>query len=212
MSLCSPTLTRLLSGYAAMLLGLHTLTGCIDDPSSEIFNTLQDGGVQGSAHSIPAASPGENRIETTLIRIIDGDTVTVKNSSELPATNVAGSEHSVRLLGIDAPEFATGTAAAECGAEEASERLDDLISAGDRIVLVFDAEEPEFDRFGRSLAYLETPSGHDLGSILVEEGYVAAWYPMSADEPSRFVQYREAEEIADAEDRGSWAKCKSLGR
>ncbi|WP_157109141.1 thermonuclease family protein [Cryobacterium arcticum] len=46
---------------------------------------------------------GEALLTATLIRVVDGDTITVVPSELLPAIDDAGTEHAVRLLGIDTP-------------------------------------------------------------------------------------------------------------
>jgi len=90
--------------------------------------------------------------------VIDGDTI---------LTSVG----KVRLLGIDAPEMG------ECGADEATERLADLVE-GKNVTLVFDRLQSDRDKYGRLLRYVHLGSD-DIGAILLTEGKVRVfpWLP-----------------------------------
>lgn len=144
----------------------------------------------------------------TVVRVIDGDTLAVEPSDTLPATNEDGTEHVVRVLGIDAPEmhYADDTEPA-CGAQDATDYLDELLPAGATVTLVHDSEADEVDRYGRTLAYVELEATGDIGELLVAEGYAAAWYPQSEPEPDRFPTYQDRTTEARAAGAGSWAHC-----
>lgn len=131
----------------------------------------------------------------TDLAVVDGDTVEV---------TVDGVRERVRLLGIDTPEKG------RCGAEEATARLKDLLTAG-QITVVQDPVADARDRYGRLLSYLEV-DGTDVGEALVVEGYAAAWWPKTAPAPSRAQSYRRAQGEAEKEMRGSWSSCDSMGR
>lgn len=154
-------------------------------------------------------------IETTAERVVDGDTVTVALAEDLEATNEAGTEHSVRVLGLDAPEMNfTSSEDPECGAEEATDELTDLLFEGDQgrdVTLVFDEHADEIDRFGRSLAYIEV-DGVDAGAHVIEAGYAAAWYPSSEPEPERYNEYAQLQQEAKGSGAGAWGQCESMGR
>jgi endonuclease YncB( thermonuclease family) len=89
----------------------------------------------------------------TVVAVIDGDTIRVSD---------AGGEHTVRLIGIDAPERG------ECFYEEATDALRFALgSEGVRL----QRDRSDVDRFDRWLRFVESPSGVDIGGELVAAGY-----------------------------------------
>lgn len=154
---------------------------------------------------MPTATTGS---EATVIRVIDGDTLAVEPTEELAATNEDGTEHVVRILGIDAPEMHYGDSEApECGAQEATDRLGKLLPAGARVHLVHDGQADHVDRYGRSLAYVDLDDATDAGTEMTAGGYATAWYPRGEPEPERFTTYRDAATEARDAGTGSWATC-----
>lgn len=146
----------------------------------------------------------------TFVRVIDGDTIAVRPAGDLPDTGYG--EHSVRLLGIDAPEMhKMSDQDPDCGAEAATEHLEALLAGATTVTLAFDAISDHTDRFGRSLAYVEV-GGHDLNLEQAAGGYAEAWYPRSEPAPTRYGSYRSAEEAAAQAGSGSWGVCGTLGR
>lgn len=170
--------------------------------------TTEDGGVK----TAPSAAPAEP-VTTTVVRVVDGDTVVVAPvSGVLPTT--PGGGHTVRLLGVDAPEMnPEGSSEPACGARDAASRLARLLEPGQEVTLVWDVRSDRTDRYGRSLAYLEVRTRDgvtDVGQELITEGFAAAWYPVGEPRPQRSDQYERQQ--AQARDRGSWPVCTTLGR
>lgn len=162
----------------------------------------------------PSDTAGGSSTVAEVVRVIDGDTLAVRPTESLPATNASGTEHSVRLLGIDAPEMnKRSEAPAECGAEAATARLAELVS-GSPVTLVFDSRSDHVDRYGRSLAYVEVPGEPvvDVALQLAGDGYVGAWYPSGEPEPERFGAYVIAAQDAESSARGAHGSCDGLGR
>lgn len=89
----------------------------------------------GSAAAVVAGS------DTTVERVIDGDTVDVSTWS--------GTKR-VRLLNIDTPELGHFGTAEECLAQEAKDRLEELLPEGTKVTLEYDVDRQ--DRYGRELA------------------------------------------------------------
>jgi endonuclease YncB( thermonuclease family) len=88
-----------------------------------------------------------------VVAVIDGDTIRVSDTD---------GEHTVRLIGIDAPEQG------ECFYEEATEALRFALgSTGVRL----QRDRSDVDRFDRWLRFVESPSGVDIGGELVAAGY-----------------------------------------
>jgi len=120
----------------------------------------------GSSELASAEVARANSQETTLVRVIDGDTVVV---------SVDGKEERVRLVGIDTPEEGT------CGFEEATRALELLLSST-KVGLV-DAGVSDRDQFDRLLRYLETDGG-DPGLELIRAGLAEAAYDSRTGYPA----------------------------
>lgn len=98
----------------------------------------------------------------TVDRVIDGDTIDVSTGSDTIR---------VRLLNIDTPEIGRDGAPDECLAQEAKQRLEELIPAGTMVTLEYDVERQ--DRYGRDLAGV-FKEGSFINETLVKEGYARA--------------------------------------
>lgn len=100
--------------------------------------------------------------DTTVERVVDGDTVDVSTWS--------GTKR-VRLLNINAPELAHDGAPEECLAQEAKDRLEELLPAGTTVTLEYDVDRQ--DRYGRELAGVFV--GDDfVNEQIVSEGFAHA--------------------------------------
>lgn len=106
--------------------------------------------------------------QSTLIRVIDGDTIVV---------SVNGEEERVRLVGIDTPEKGA------CGFEQATEAL--LLILGSSIVGLLEAGVDDRDRYGRLLRYLEV-DGIDPGLELIRAGLAEAAYDSRSGFPKHY--------------------------
>lgn len=90
----------------------------------------------GGAHLV---SNGDE--SATVERIIDGDTLDASIKRETVR---------IRLLNIDTPEIGRAGNPSECFAEEAKQRLEELVPPGTKIHLEYDQER--LDKYGRTLA------------------------------------------------------------
>lgn len=198
--------SRVLAGGSVLVFGLLSLTGC----EGGAWGVIEELG--SDDHSMDSGQDLSPTVEASVVRIIDGDTVAVKPGDGLPATSASGREHSVRVLGIDTPEMDWSNGNHECGAEAAGNQIRSLISEGDTVTLIYDEKADRFDRFDRSLAYVETHDGTDIGMSQAENGFAAAWYPASAPEPTRYPSYASAQSRAEASALGSWGECSKMGR
>lgn len=86
-------------------------------------------------------------------RAVDGDTIELANGRD------------VRLLGYDTPEYGA------CGYRKATDQMARLISRGVRLVNVSGV-----DRYGRTLAYVRTRDGRDVGTVMLRKGLAIARY------------------------------------
>ena len=129
-----------------------------------------------------------------VVTVIDGDTLDL-------ATD--GPTVRVRVLGIDTPELGRNGQPAECQADQARERAADLV-AGRAVTLVGDPSQPEHDRYGRRLAYVEH-AGRDLGLQLLQLGLAETYYPRGQVPPTRAATYAKAEDEARRARAGLWS-------
>lgn len=129
-------------------------------------------------------APGEGvGEEVALVSVVDGDTVTT-------------SAGTVRLIGIDTPEFG------ECGHEAASRTLRGLVAVGDAITLRHPPGENDADRYGRLLRYVETAASVDLGLAQLQAGNAVARYDSTDGYPAhpREAAYHAAQVATRASD------------
>src|SRR5699024_2307574 len=152
-------------------------------------------------------------IETRVVRVIDGDTIAVEPTEDLEATDDAGDEHTVRLLGIDAPEMNVYKSdPPECGAQEAADNLAAVLDEDAPVTLVYDVESDHTDHYGRSLTYVSTETVDDLAAEQVADGYAMARYPSSEPTPQRYDDYVAMSETAAERSAGAHGQCGAIGR
>lgn len=133
--------------------------------------------------------------------MIDGDTIAVN----LPGKS--GDPQRVRLLGINTPEVSHGDSAGECGGEEATAQLEELLPEGTPIRLALDSRADDADRYERLLRYVELEDGTDAGHSLIENGLAVAWVPAGEPTPERLPDYEDATSTAREAQTGLWATC-----
>jgi len=159
---------------------------------------LAAGGVKAALPGGP--EPTEGKVtEVRVTAVVDGDTLRVEDLAGRPLGRV-------RLLGIDAPEVAHPPAPAECYAEEATDLLKELAPVGSTVELVTDNGQPDRDRYGRLLRYVDTAGGDlDVSRELLARG-AARRYEASRD-LVREESYSSAIRHAQDADSGLWGTC-----
>ena len=167
--------------------------------------------------SLSAAVSLPTAVKAKIVRVVDGDTIVVQANSDLQPTNDAGTQHTVRLLGIDAPEMNYGKdAPPECGAQAATDHLTELLPKGTTVTITDDQTRgvDRTDRYGRSLAYASTSANADVNLAQLKSGYAEAWIPKSAAQPERWNDYRSNAELPKYAKTGAYGApehCQSLG-
>lgn len=157
--------------------------------------SLPSGG-GGGDHKRPT-KPHSRHIRARIQRVVDGDTVDVR------AYGAERRQYSVRLIGIDTPEK---FGRSECGGIQASRAMRKRAHRGARVVLITDASQDLFDRYGRLLAYVVRKRGHvDLGQAQVASGWARVY--VYARPFHRLGRYRRAARKARSADRGVWGLC-----
>jgi micrococcal nuclease len=128
-------------------------------------------------------------LQGSVSRVVDGDTLIVA---------VGRKSERVRLIGIDAPELGS------CFSAEASTRARRL-SLDRSVRLLGDRTQARRDRYGRLLAYVRLPNGHDLGRDLIAGGFATVYI---YNRPfTQLAAYRTSELAARSKRSGLWATC-----
>ncbi|VVA43594.1 Thermonuclease [Candidatus Roizmanbacteria bacterium] len=121
-----------------------------------------------------------NRIEATVIRVIDGDTVDVSNGERL------------RFYEIDAPEYPKG-----CLGVDAKTRMENLV-----LNKKVQYEKIGKDNFGRILAYV-FDSRLLVNEVMVEEGL--AYFIKGKVQTQNSLLIEQSQDKAKLSERGVWS-------
>ncbi len=150
----------------------------------------------GSSDALPSPPPPVVELpiglDTTIDRVIDGDTLIVAGG------------HRIRLIGVDTPETMDPRRPVQCFGQEASAFLTDLLPRGTGVRLVGDVEERDF--YDRTLAYAyRLPDGLFVNADLVRQGYARTLTipPNVAHADELIVLAQQAREAG----RGLWTAC-----
>ncbi len=137
-------------------------------------------------------------VTATVLRIVDGDTVDIVD-------DVRGRLR-VRLLGIDTPETKKPGYTVGCWGPEASAFATDAL-LGRRVALIADPTQDRTDRYGRTLAYLDSMDGWDYSVEAARAGAARA-YVYRGHPVARADDIAAAEQEARTAQRGLWgAPC-----
>ena len=126
---------------------------------------------------------------TTIMKVYDGDTITLSTGEK------------VRLLQVDAPELSP----VECFGKEARSALLSLLSSPGQLSLKIDPKLDKVDRYGRLLRYVFI-GNTNINLKLVEIG-AAAPYFYNGDRGVYSRQILKAAESAKAKGLGLWKNC-----
>ena len=152
----------------------------------------------------PTATPAPARTPTRrsarIVRVVDGDTLRVRLGS--------GRQLTVRLIGIDTPETKRPSVPVECGGTRATATMQRLAfqrGRGRLVTLVGDPSQDATDRYGRTLAFVDTEEKGDLGRLMVRAGLATVYVH---EQPfARMGRYEEASAAAEAGSAGVWSRC-----
>ena len=115
-----------------------------------------------------------------VVRIIDGDTITVRISREI---------RTVRLIGVDTPETKHPTKEVQYFGREASAFTSAALK-GKTVRLETDSESAHVDRYGRWLRYVYL-DGDNFNARLIREGYAYAYRLFPFSKRPEFVRLEE---------------------
>lgn len=114
------------------------------------------------------AAEGDSRIPATVIKVIDGDSLTVKAKIWIGQTV----ETVVWVNGIDAPELKGKCAGERVAARAARAYVLELLD-GKRTVVLYNVKKDKYG--GRVNAGVLLPDGRDLGETMVQSGHARAY-------------------------------------
>ncbi len=181
-------------GYA----GAARRLAVIVSVAAVVLAALLGCGRGGSAPNARAAGGGTGAValpaglDTTVDRVVDGDTLVVAGG------------HRVRLIGIDTPETKDPRKPVQCFGREATAYLSTLLEKGSAVRLVGDVEDR--DAYGRALAYVyRLPDGLFVNAALLWEGYAQVLtIPPNVAHADEFAALAAD---ARAQGRGLWSSC-----
>jgi len=131
-----------------------------------------------------------------VVKVIDGDTITINFNSK---------QEKVRLLGIDTPELKNDQGKVDCYAYEAKRELDSRLQ-GEKVKLEFDQSQGQYDKYQRLLAYVYRASdGLFLNEELLQIGAAREY---TYDKPYRYQsEFRQLQSRAKIDSSGLWGTC-----
>jgi len=134
------------------------------------------------------ALPSTAQMKTFRVdRVIDGDTIVLKNGTH------------VRLIGIDAPEKSSQ----ECYWKKSKKKLEHKV-LDRRVQLKYD--EDRYDRYGRKLAYVYVGDTF-VNKYMLTKGFAE----MMIVDPNHAKEsvFTAAQQVAQTNSRGLWGACQS---
>lgn len=138
---------------------------------------------------VESASEVKTREQATLVKVVDGDTITV---------SVNGKNEVVRIIGIDAPETI------ECLGKEAKDMAKSILRDNMIVLLEWDSTQGERDKYQRLLRYIWIGDGKvDFGKLMIASGYASEY---TYKTPYKYQQtYKQAELEARSVKKALWA-------
>ncbi len=140
-----------------------------------------------------AMEPTAGTAVSTVVKVVDGDTVTVETN---------GVRETIRVIGVNTPETVDPRKPVECFGQEASAKANELLD-GQAVRLEADPTQGERDKYDRLLRYVFLSDGSDFGKQMIAEGYA---YEYTYSTAYKYQQdYKTAQAEAQAAKRGLWA-------
>lgn len=131
----------------------------------------------------------------TFLKVIDWDTLKVKNNNE---------EINIRMIGLDAPEKSTTRYwYTECFWNEATNHLNEILSWITTIQIEQDPTQWETDKYWRLLWYVFF-SWNNINQKMIEDGY---WFEYTYNLPYKYQkEFKKAEKSARLNKLWLWDK------
>jgi micrococcal nuclease len=126
-------------------------------------------------------------------RVVDGDTVVIKQGS---------ANETVRLIGLNTPETVDPRKAVQCFGKEASDKAKATLT-GQRVRIELDPTQGLYDKYGRLLAYVWLEDGTLFNKYMISEGY---GYEYTYNTPYKYQKdFKAAQKAAELAQKGLWA-------
>lgn len=141
-----------------------------------------------------------NNQEAKVIRVVDGDTLTV---------TVDGKTETVRVIGIDTPETLDPRKPVQCFGKEASDKAKSLLT-NQIVQLESDPTQDERDKYQRLLRFVWLNNNTtDFGKQMIIDGYA---HEYTYNTPYKYqAEYKKANTEAMNAKRGLWADTTCAG-
>jgi len=159
---------------------------------TQVFEEEQVATPVAATTAISQQPPTPTRTLYAVIKVIDGDTITI---------SVNGTPETIRLIGIDTPETVDPRTTVQCFGVEASNKAKELLT-GKNVWIETDAITGQRDKYDRLLAYIYRDDGLFINRYLVEHGYA---YEYTYTTPYKYqAEFKAAQKSAEAARRGLW--------
>lgn len=151
------------------------------------------------------------KVDATVVRVVDGDTIRVK---------VKGQEESLRILSLDTEESNAGSSkAVSPWGKEAKKEAEKLFKVGDKVKLEFPGDESVKEclqryrgNYGRLLVFVYLDDGTDFQEHMIKKGFSPYFMKYGyAALPDNHERYMQAEKDAQIANRGIWNQIEVNG-
>lgn len=122
--------------------------------------------------------------------VVDGDTLHIQ---------IDGQDETVRLVGIDTPELSHPSKPVECFAQEAKDKLSELV-LDKEVRFEYDSKQGKRDKYDRLLLYIWVDDIF-VNDYMVREGYAYAYREIDSD---CLEQFKKGEYEAKESEKGLW--------
>lgn len=182
--------TQLVIVVLAAVVAASPFTSAAEEEPAPATITVAPAAIDAPATTTtaPAAGVPAAGDDTSVVRVIDGDTIEVAGGTR------------IRLIGVDTPETA------ECFGSEATRYANELLPAGTRVRLVYDVQR--LDPYGRTLAYVyKLTDGVFVNLAIARNGFAQqATFPPNV---AHAEEFRIAAASARTASLGLWSGCAS---
>lgn len=136
-------------------------------------------------------------VKAQVLHLVDADTLMVRQDNVIKK---------VQLIGVDAPDIASGGRYEQCLSFEARKKVAELFSGSRDVVLEGDGGVGDTDIHGRFLRYVRLADGRLVNETLLAEGLAQEFHPADATYAKQ-EQFESLQKTARAENLGLWHAC-----
>ena len=127
-----------------------------------------------------------------VVKVVYGDTIKI---------DVDGKVVTVRLIGLDTPEIVDPRKPVQCFGRESSYKAKEILT-DQKVRLEMDASQGNYDKYGRTLAYVFLQDGTNFDELMIAQGY---GHEYTYNLPYKYQKEFKAAEVAARENKlGLW--------